>query len=164
MAVKTFGACDLSRLAVTDWRLRRRHLCFWALMTATRLMQNYGDIEDVPISQKIITISSESRLEVGIISIANPICQSRETIKRVFRTTESTNSMRRACFAKETRGTRVNAASRIGCATHNTPERGGLPNPGERAPISPRLNDLRFDAPILRFGCFKHQSNGRISH
>ena len=30
-AVKTFGVCDFSRLAVTDWRLR-----FLALMTATR--------------------------------------------------------------------------------------------------------------------------------
>jgi len=29
--VKTFGVCDFSRLAVTDWRLR-----FLALMTATR--------------------------------------------------------------------------------------------------------------------------------
>jgi len=35
MAVKTFGVCDFSRLAVTDWRLRRLRLWFLALMTAT---------------------------------------------------------------------------------------------------------------------------------
>jgi len=35
MAVKTFGVCDFSRLAVTDWRLRRWRLWFSALMTAT---------------------------------------------------------------------------------------------------------------------------------
>jgi len=33
--VKTFGVCDFSRLAVTDWRLRRWRLWFLALMTAT---------------------------------------------------------------------------------------------------------------------------------
>jgi len=37
IAVKTFGVCDLSRLAVTDWRLRRLRLWFLALMTATRV-------------------------------------------------------------------------------------------------------------------------------
>ena len=37
IAVKTFGVCDFSRLAVTDWRLRRWRLCFLALMTATPL-------------------------------------------------------------------------------------------------------------------------------
>jgi len=37
IAVKTFGVCDFSRLAVTDWRLRRWRLWFWALMTATQL-------------------------------------------------------------------------------------------------------------------------------
>ena len=31
-----FGVCDFSRFAVTDWRLRRWHLCFLALVTATR--------------------------------------------------------------------------------------------------------------------------------
>ena len=36
IAVKTFGVCDFSRLAVTDWRLRRWRLWFWALLTATR--------------------------------------------------------------------------------------------------------------------------------
>ena len=36
IAVKTFGVCDFSRLAVTDWRLRRWRLWFLALMTATR--------------------------------------------------------------------------------------------------------------------------------
>ena len=36
IAVKTFGVCDFSRLAVTDWRLRRWRLCFLALMTATQ--------------------------------------------------------------------------------------------------------------------------------
>jgi len=35
IAVKTFGVCDFSRLAVTDWRLRRWRLWFLALMTAT---------------------------------------------------------------------------------------------------------------------------------
>ena len=35
IAVKTFGVCDFSRLAVTDWRLRRWRLRFLALMTAT---------------------------------------------------------------------------------------------------------------------------------
>ena len=34
--VETFGVCDFSRLAVTDWRLRRWRLWFLALMTATR--------------------------------------------------------------------------------------------------------------------------------
>jgi len=36
IAVKTFGVCDFSRLAVTDWRLRRWRLWFLALMTATQ--------------------------------------------------------------------------------------------------------------------------------
>ena len=36
IAVKNFGVCDFSRLAVTDWRLRRWCLWFLALMTATR--------------------------------------------------------------------------------------------------------------------------------
>ena len=36
IAVKTFGVCDFSRLAATDWRLRRWRLWFLALMTATR--------------------------------------------------------------------------------------------------------------------------------
>jgi len=36
--VKTFGVCDFSRLAVTDWRLRRWRLWFLALMTATPTM------------------------------------------------------------------------------------------------------------------------------
>jgi len=31
IAVKTFGVCDFSRLAVTDWRLRRWRLWFSAL-------------------------------------------------------------------------------------------------------------------------------------
>ena len=35
IAVKTFGHCDFSRLAVTNWRLRRWRLWFLALMTAT---------------------------------------------------------------------------------------------------------------------------------
>ena len=35
IAVKTFGVSDFSRLAVTDWLLRRRRLWFLALMTAT---------------------------------------------------------------------------------------------------------------------------------
>jgi len=34
IAVKTFGVCDFSRLAVTDWRL-----WFLALKTATQLFQ-----------------------------------------------------------------------------------------------------------------------------
>jgi len=37
IAVKAFGVCDFSPLAVTDWRLRRWRLWFLALMTATRL-------------------------------------------------------------------------------------------------------------------------------
>ena len=37
IAVTTFGVCDFSRLAVTDWRLRRWRLWFLALMTATPL-------------------------------------------------------------------------------------------------------------------------------
>jgi len=32
--VKTFGVCDFSRFALTDWRLRRLRLWFLALMTA----------------------------------------------------------------------------------------------------------------------------------
>ena len=35
MAVETFGVCDFSRLAVTDWRLRCWRLWLLALMTAT---------------------------------------------------------------------------------------------------------------------------------
>ena len=38
IAVKTSGVCDFSRLAVTDWRVRRWRLWFLALMTATRLI------------------------------------------------------------------------------------------------------------------------------
>jgi len=34
---KIFGVCDFSRLAVTDWRLRRWRLWFLALTTATRI-------------------------------------------------------------------------------------------------------------------------------
>jgi len=34
--VKTFGVCDFSRLAVTDWRLRRWRLWFLALVTSTQ--------------------------------------------------------------------------------------------------------------------------------
>ena len=34
-AVKTSGVSGFSRLAVTDWRLRRWRLWFLALMTAT---------------------------------------------------------------------------------------------------------------------------------
>jgi len=37
IAVETFGVCDFSRLAVTDWRLRRWRLWFLALMTATQI-------------------------------------------------------------------------------------------------------------------------------
>jgi len=37
IAFKTFGVCDFSRLAVTDWRLRRWRLWFLALMIATRI-------------------------------------------------------------------------------------------------------------------------------
>jgi len=33
--VKNFSVCDFSRLAVTEWRLRRWRLWFLALMTAT---------------------------------------------------------------------------------------------------------------------------------
>ena len=40
IAVKNFGVCDYSRLAVTDWRLRRWRLWFLALMTATRPFRN----------------------------------------------------------------------------------------------------------------------------
>ena len=35
IAVETFGVCDFSCLAVTDWRLRRWRLWFLALLTAT---------------------------------------------------------------------------------------------------------------------------------
>ena len=35
--VKTFGVCDFSHLAVTDWRLRRWRLWFLALITASPL-------------------------------------------------------------------------------------------------------------------------------
>jgi len=42
IAVKTFGVCDFSRLAVTVWRLRRWRLWFLALMTATH--QDYVTI------------------------------------------------------------------------------------------------------------------------
>ena len=40
IAVKTYGVCVFSRLAVTDWRLRRWRLYFLALMTAT--LSNHG--------------------------------------------------------------------------------------------------------------------------
>ena len=36
--VKTLSVCDFSRLAVTDWRLRRWRVWFLALMTATHEM------------------------------------------------------------------------------------------------------------------------------
>jgi len=36
IAVKTFGVCDFSHLAVTGWRLLRWRLWFSALMTATQ--------------------------------------------------------------------------------------------------------------------------------
>jgi len=39
IAVKNSGVCDFSRLAVTDWRLRRWRLWFLALMTATRFFK-----------------------------------------------------------------------------------------------------------------------------
>jgi len=39
IAVVTFGVCDFSRLAVTDWRLQRWRLWFLALMTATQTIQ-----------------------------------------------------------------------------------------------------------------------------
>jgi len=39
----TFGVCDCSRLAVTDWRLRRWRLWFLALMTATRPVTRTAD-------------------------------------------------------------------------------------------------------------------------
>jgi len=35
--VKTFGVCVFSRLAVTNWRLRRWRLWFLAVMTATQV-------------------------------------------------------------------------------------------------------------------------------
>ena len=34
--VTNFGVCDFSRLAVTDWRLRRRRLWFLALSNAPK--------------------------------------------------------------------------------------------------------------------------------
>jgi len=39
IAVKTFGVCDFSRLAVTDWRLRRWRLWVLALMRATKIRE-----------------------------------------------------------------------------------------------------------------------------
>jgi len=47
IAVKNFGVCDFSRLAVTDWRSRRWRLCFLALMTATRIGAKRGDKQNV---------------------------------------------------------------------------------------------------------------------
>jgi len=41
IAVKTFGVCEFSRLAVTDWRLRRWRLWFLAFMTATPLFGTF---------------------------------------------------------------------------------------------------------------------------
>jgi len=43
--VKTFGVCDFSRLAVTDWRLRRWRLWFLVLMTATRNCHGFENIK-----------------------------------------------------------------------------------------------------------------------
>jgi len=54
MAVTNFGVCDFSRLAVTDWRLRRWLLCFLALTTATLPFLSldgyyrYLDFQEVP--------------------------------------------------------------------------------------------------------------------
>jgi len=38
--VKNFGVCDFSRLAVTDWRLRRWRLWFLALSNAPPYFKN----------------------------------------------------------------------------------------------------------------------------
>jgi len=46
IAVKTFGVCDFSNLAVTDWRLRRWRWWFLALMTATHLSKKLNPFCD----------------------------------------------------------------------------------------------------------------------
>jgi len=46
IAVKTFGVSDFSRLAVTEWRLRRWRLWFLALMTATRKLRHKNRVVD----------------------------------------------------------------------------------------------------------------------
>jgi len=43
MAVKNFGVCDFSRLAVTDWRLRRWRLWFLALVV-------FGAYDSYPVN------------------------------------------------------------------------------------------------------------------
>jgi len=62
IAVKTFGVGDFSRLAVTDWRLRRWRLWFSALMTSTQ-----ESLPDSSTSFQLLTsaICRESWTTVG---------------------------------------------------------------------------------------------------
>ena len=53
IAVKTFGVCDFSLLAVTDWRLRRWRLWFLALMTATHISRAGINILKVRKTERI---------------------------------------------------------------------------------------------------------------
>jgi len=60
IAVKTFGVCDYSRLAVTDWRLRRWRLRRWrlrflALVTATNFIKALN-VMQVPFSGQYLHI------------------------------------------------------------------------------------------------------------
>ena len=48
--MKAFGVCDFSRLAVTDWRLRRWRLWFLAFMTATLLVKSPDETGVVDVS------------------------------------------------------------------------------------------------------------------
>ena len=54
--VKKSGVCDFSRLAVTDWRLRRWRWWFLVLMTATRnnsiLTDNHHLQQSARLSEK----------------------------------------------------------------------------------------------------------------
>jgi len=52
-----FGACDFSRFAVTDWRLRRWRLCFLALMIATR-----SDIGTSGVRQGSVQVTSANAI------------------------------------------------------------------------------------------------------
>jgi len=56
IAVKTFGACDFSRLAATDWRLRRWRLWFFVLMTATRVTRRSSLLLSAYAMQKAVAV------------------------------------------------------------------------------------------------------------
>jgi len=79
--VKTFGVCDFSRLAVTDWRLRRWRLWFLALLIATPILKgrkkdfcetlrNYGSFDNNELPHLKLHYSERSFARVFIYSQA----------------------------------------------------------------------------------------------